>query len=787
MTKNPENDAKPTGGVPAGTQLNGIYEIDELIAIGGMGEVYRGHNIQTDDVVAIKIVLPEFAKDETILALFRKEASILNHLSSEAIVRYHVFTVDPVVDRPYLAMEFVDGESLADRLKSGPISLGETCRMIAGVADGLSAAHEAGIIHRDLSPDNIILAGGSVDKAKIIDFGIAKSTDVGGGTLLGGKFAGKYNFVSPEQLGLFGGEITERSDIYAIGLVLTASLLGRPLNMGGSQVEVVEKRRIVPDLSAIDAAVRPIVEAMLQPNPADRPPNMKTVAEWLRQAGASLPDPMIAESAETVISAPLPHPTSDVSQVGRSVAPQSFVSATPFANPSVTPHSQVSVSQTPIPQSPVSQVQGYQPASGIPPHPSMQPFQAPVPQQKPKTGIIAAAIVGLLAVGGAGTYFSGVFEPTIEEKSSETVSAEAQENRTPAKKVDTQKATIPVSEGTPDKKPDDKPELPKEPDLPPEPTKVTELPSEPVKITELTPEPAEVTAQPSEPAKVTAPKPEPIKVTELPPEPAKVTEPTPESAKVTELSPEPAKVTEPAPEPAKVTEPALEVAKVTESTPEPAKPVEIAGVTIGGVEEMGEWILNYDGGNCFYAKAISITENSVDIQGFSNSLAPFEKLQAQFSVLQKFKPKVSLNQIVEPQCATVEFLTDLKLDPAAGPSLKLSSDSVKSGEALQGTLGNLGTDTTFLYLIDYDGVVYSLASFLQQDGDIGKFNIKLVNQATKNRLPQLILTITSKQQLRSAILSSPARSAQLFPKILEEIKAGKIEVGAAVQLFKLGG
>ena len=62
MTKNPENDAKPTGGVPAGTQLNGIYEIDELIAIGGMGEVYRGHNIQTDDVVAIKIVLPEFCQ-----------------------------------------------------------------------------------------------------------------------------------------------------------------------------------------------------------------------------------------------------------------------------------------------------------------------------------------------------------------------------------------------------------------------------------------------------------------------------------------------------------------------------------------------------------------------------------------------------------------------------------------------------------------------------------------------------------------------------------------------------
>ncbi|TIU92254.1 MAG: serine/threonine protein kinase, partial [Mesorhizobium sp.] len=90
-----------------GTQLSGIYELDERIAFGGMGEVYRGHNIQTGDHVAIKIVLPEFARDQTILSLFRKEASILNHLSHDAVVRYHVFTIDPGIGRPYLAMEFV--------------------------------------------------------------------------------------------------------------------------------------------------------------------------------------------------------------------------------------------------------------------------------------------------------------------------------------------------------------------------------------------------------------------------------------------------------------------------------------------------------------------------------------------------------------------------------------------------------------------------------------------------------------------------------------------------------
>lgn len=109
-----------------GTQLSGIYELDERIASGGMGEVYRGHNIQTGDHVAIKIVLPEFARDQTILSLFRKEASILNHLSHDAVVRYHVFTIDPRIGRPYLAMEFVDGQSLFDVMRRGPMR-GKKC------------------------------------------------------------------------------------------------------------------------------------------------------------------------------------------------------------------------------------------------------------------------------------------------------------------------------------------------------------------------------------------------------------------------------------------------------------------------------------------------------------------------------------------------------------------------------------------------------------------------------------------------------------------------------------
>lgn len=266
-----------------GTQLSGIYELDERIASGGMGEVYRGHNIQTGDFVAIKIVLPEFARDQTILSLFRKEASILNHLSHEAVVRYHVFTVDPTIGRPYLAMEYVDGQSLFDVLRDGPMAPEEALRLCHRLASGLSAVHRAGAIHRDLSPDNVILPGGHVERAKIIDFGIARLANVGGETLIGGRFAGKYNYVSPEQLGLYGGEVSEKSDIYSLGLVLAAALRGRPLDMTGSQVDVVEKRRLVPDLSGIEGDMRPIIQAMLQPDPRDRPASMAEIVRMCRQ------------------------------------------------------------------------------------------------------------------------------------------------------------------------------------------------------------------------------------------------------------------------------------------------------------------------------------------------------------------------------------------------------------------------------------------------------------------------------------------------------------------------
>lgn len=288
------------GYLPAGTQLNGIYEIDAPLATGGMGQIYRGHEIQTGDPVAIKLIRGDLATDEVILALFRREASALNRLHHEAIVRYFVFSLDPVLKRHYLAMELVEGESLSALLKRGPLSMPDVLALSRRVASGLNAAHLRGVIHRDVSPDNVIVHEGDVAHARIIDFGIARSTRVGETTVLGGGFAGKFNYVSPEQLGLYGGEVTGKSDIYSLGLVLACALRGRPIDMAGSQAEVLEKRRQVPDLSDIDPVLRPLLRAMLQPDPKDRPASMAEVAAW------QPPTPSAAEA--TVIAPATPPP-----------------------------------------------------------------------------------------------------------------------------------------------------------------------------------------------------------------------------------------------------------------------------------------------------------------------------------------------------------------------------------------------------------------------------------------------------------------------------------------------
>ena len=274
----------PNDPVPVGTIINNNYEVKELISAGGMGEVFRGANTFTGDAVAIKIVLQSLANDPKIAALFMREAKVLCGLSDQAIVRYYNFVRDADLDRFCLIMEFIDGVSLSDFVRQErPLTSAEARNLMRKVAAGLQRAHDMDVIHRDLSPDNVMLRDGDVARPVLIDFGIAKSTEMAENTLHG-QLAGKFKYISPEQLGHFGGDIGPRTDIYGLGLLIAAALRGEPIDMGSSVVEAVNARSKIPSLDGVPEDMRPILSYMLEPNPADRPAHMSDLIALLDHA-----------------------------------------------------------------------------------------------------------------------------------------------------------------------------------------------------------------------------------------------------------------------------------------------------------------------------------------------------------------------------------------------------------------------------------------------------------------------------------------------------------------------
>ncbi|MDO5603704.1 MAG: serine/threonine-protein kinase [Paracoccus sp. (in: a-proteobacteria)] len=274
-------DARHIQPVEPGVLINNNYRIQRVVSAGGMGEVYRGENVFTGDPVAIKIVLPDLARDPEIIGLFKREARILGQLSDDAIVRYHNFVLDTALNRYCLVMEFIDGTHLWDHVDAGgPLAEAEALALMRRVAVGLGKAHARGVTHRDLSPDNVILRGGRIDDAVLIDFGIARSDELGEGGLEG-RFAGKLKYIAPEQLGHWGGRVGPRTDIYGMALMMVALLRGRALEMGNSTVEAAQARRSIPDLGGLGPRAMPLLQYMLEPDPEARPTDMAAVVAML--------------------------------------------------------------------------------------------------------------------------------------------------------------------------------------------------------------------------------------------------------------------------------------------------------------------------------------------------------------------------------------------------------------------------------------------------------------------------------------------------------------------------
>jgi Tol biopolymer transport system component len=250
----------------------GPYEILAAIGAGGMGEVYRARDSRLDRTVAIKVVPDAFARDAERMARFEREAKLLASLNHPNIAA--IYGLEDSGNTRALVMELVEGPTLADRIKSGPLPIDEANLIAKQIAEGLEYAHERGVVHRDLKPANIKVSRD--DSVKILDFGLAKAiegeaveTDIGTSPTLtrmatqAGFILGTAAYMSPEQAK--GKPVDRRADIWAFGCVLYEMLTAKMPFHGETVTDTLAAVvRAEPDWSRLPAATPPHVRVLLQ-------------------------------------------------------------------------------------------------------------------------------------------------------------------------------------------------------------------------------------------------------------------------------------------------------------------------------------------------------------------------------------------------------------------------------------------------------------------------------------------------------------------------------------------
>ncbi|MEM8598148.1 MAG: serine/threonine-protein kinase [Pseudomonadota bacterium] len=280
--------ARPGDLFRVGDEVNNTYLIERVLGRGGTSQVYAARNAVTDRLVALKAFRTEFSSKDDYRELIRREEA-MRDVVHPAVVRYTDVgrTADGVV---YLVMDFIDGPSLDKVLRGGPMPVRDLLVIGRSVAGGLAAAHAARIVHRDLSPDNIVLRDDKPEQATIIDFGIARDTSPGAATVFGDVFAGKLEYAAPEQ---FEGRVDERSDLYALGTSLLAAARGRIPEAPPNQIKAFEERSRPPDLDDVPEPLRRVLSRLMEPMPERR---AQSAEEAARIFAAALEEPVsIAE------------------------------------------------------------------------------------------------------------------------------------------------------------------------------------------------------------------------------------------------------------------------------------------------------------------------------------------------------------------------------------------------------------------------------------------------------------------------------------------------------------
>ncbi|MFM7258712.1 MAG: Stk1 family PASTA domain-containing Ser/Thr kinase [Acidimicrobiaceae bacterium] len=281
------------------TIVNDRYEIGKRIGRGGMAEIFQARDILLDRPVAMKVLFPEFATDPAFVERFRREAQAAANLNHPNIVA--VYDWGKVNNTYYIAMEYVNGRTLADILKqSGTLTPMQVCDVMSEVASALISAHQNGVIHRDIKPGNILVS--TTGQVKVADFGIARALGAGveQGLTQTGAVMGTATYFSPEQAQ--GVSTDQRSDIYSLGVVMYEMLSGTAPFTGENAVAIAYKQvheyamPLDQRLTSIPPEVAAIVAKCMEKSPADRYSSAEEVRDELRRFIEGMP--VLAVSAK---------------------------------------------------------------------------------------------------------------------------------------------------------------------------------------------------------------------------------------------------------------------------------------------------------------------------------------------------------------------------------------------------------------------------------------------------------------------------------------------------------
>jgi serine/threonine protein kinase len=259
------------------------YELVELVGTGGMSSVYKAHDQLLERNVALKVLHPHYGDDQEYVERFRREARAVAQLSHPNIVT--------VIDRgeadghQFIVFEFIDGENLKELVeRTGPLPVRRAVELALAVAEGLAFAHEHGLVHRDVKPQNVLLNGEG--EAKVTDFGIARSLDVEHGVTQTGTVLGTSNYLSPEQAS--GKQVTPATDVYSLGIVMYELLTAEVPFPGDNFVAIAMKHLNEPVPNILerrpDVPVRlaAAIERAVEKDPSRRFESMNELASELR-------------------------------------------------------------------------------------------------------------------------------------------------------------------------------------------------------------------------------------------------------------------------------------------------------------------------------------------------------------------------------------------------------------------------------------------------------------------------------------------------------------------------